>query len=270
MKRECFGCLGEFERLAQCSGCEQVYYCSEKCQKEHWPRHKFLCKKKKMENVIQKKPFQSELICYFGCHKTESGLHILISLENSIESYLGGKARFLFSVLNGSKKEVEVNMKKFAQLRLLDDMIVCINREDGPKMDEIEPESQFIAQLDWNDNPKVSVLNGVDVEDARFLQRLKQNEFLSAECTYSIPLEYRYEREFMHDCKCMHLKWIDGDDTEYTTIDIEFDQKEAALFYAKFVPGSKMIRDKKSKYPTWSSVVEKKSMEPPSEEEWQS
>ncbi|CAH3139736.1 unnamed protein product, partial [Porites lobata] len=40
------GCL-KFDRhtqLLQCSGCQSVRYCSVRCQKAHWPKHKVLCK----------------------------------------------------------------------------------------------------------------------------------------------------------------------------------------------------------------------------------
>ena len=37
---------GEIERkkMLLCSGCKQVYYCSRRCQKDHWPKHKDSCK----------------------------------------------------------------------------------------------------------------------------------------------------------------------------------------------------------------------------------
>ena len=31
-------------QLLQCSGCQSVWYCSVRCQKAHWPKHKVLCK----------------------------------------------------------------------------------------------------------------------------------------------------------------------------------------------------------------------------------
>ena len=43
---QCSGCL-EFDcrkQLLQCSACQSVRYCSEHCQKVHWPKHKVLCK----------------------------------------------------------------------------------------------------------------------------------------------------------------------------------------------------------------------------------
>ncbi|CAH3182832.1 unnamed protein product [Porites lobata] len=43
---QCSGCL-TFDchtQLLQCSGCQSVRYCSVRCQKAHWPKHKVLCK----------------------------------------------------------------------------------------------------------------------------------------------------------------------------------------------------------------------------------
>ena len=31
-------------QLLQCSSCQSVRYCSVRCQKTHWPKHKVLCK----------------------------------------------------------------------------------------------------------------------------------------------------------------------------------------------------------------------------------
>lgn len=39
MSRDCF-----FNPLKRCSGCEKAFYHSEKCQKEHWKKHKSRCR----------------------------------------------------------------------------------------------------------------------------------------------------------------------------------------------------------------------------------
>ena len=41
----CFGCKQDFpkKRVKNCSGCRQVQYCSVKCAKDNWPKHKKCC-----------------------------------------------------------------------------------------------------------------------------------------------------------------------------------------------------------------------------------
>eukprot|EP01083_Nonionella_stella_P023428 64810_1 len=42
---KCYECCTEFdEQRFKCSGCMKVYYCSTKCQKSNWKKHKFDCK----------------------------------------------------------------------------------------------------------------------------------------------------------------------------------------------------------------------------------
>lgn len=41
----CCGCLlpATQQKLVRCSKCKQVFYCSRRCQKSHWPYHKREC-----------------------------------------------------------------------------------------------------------------------------------------------------------------------------------------------------------------------------------
>lgn len=36
--------------FSKCGGCNQIYYCSEKCQKTHWKKHKKKCKRSRQQN----------------------------------------------------------------------------------------------------------------------------------------------------------------------------------------------------------------------------
>eukprot|EP00122_Pirum_gemmata_P007709 Pgem_evm1s7086 len=38
-------CTNLVTAFSSCSGCQTVHYCSKKCQKDHWPFHKKVCKK---------------------------------------------------------------------------------------------------------------------------------------------------------------------------------------------------------------------------------
>ena len=46
-KRTCSNCKKSGTGFPKCSGCKRVYYCSRKCQKADWKRHKKVCKTKK-------------------------------------------------------------------------------------------------------------------------------------------------------------------------------------------------------------------------------
>merc|ERR1712008_144399 len=41
---ECWNCGGKFLQLKTCSGCAVAKYCSSDCQKQHWKKHKTICK----------------------------------------------------------------------------------------------------------------------------------------------------------------------------------------------------------------------------------
>ncbi|KAK0468592.1 hypothetical protein IW261DRAFT_1573686 [Armillaria novae-zelandiae] len=44
----CFSCPNAGERqYPRCVGCSTTYYCSQQCQKAHWPQHKAMCKERK-------------------------------------------------------------------------------------------------------------------------------------------------------------------------------------------------------------------------------
>ena len=39
----CVNCGRKGVSLKQCSKCQSVHYCSQKCQRTHWMKHKQLC-----------------------------------------------------------------------------------------------------------------------------------------------------------------------------------------------------------------------------------
>lgn len=41
---ECDNCFKEYQRLKRCSGCKSAWYCSKRCQVEHWKIHKEVCR----------------------------------------------------------------------------------------------------------------------------------------------------------------------------------------------------------------------------------
>ncbi|KAK0439524.1 uncharacterized protein EV420DRAFT_1316130 [Desarmillaria tabescens] len=44
----CLNCPSAGEKqYSRCAGCSTTYYCSQQCQKAHWPQHKSMCKERK-------------------------------------------------------------------------------------------------------------------------------------------------------------------------------------------------------------------------------
>mmetsp|Transcript_44449 Transcript_44449/g.48108 ORF Transcript_44449/g.48108 Transcript_44449/m.48108 type:complete len:225 (+) Transcript_44449:43-717(+) len=60
----CFGCKKEFlkEELLRCKRCDYAQYCSKKCSKKHWARHKEFCRK----FVVSPAPKPESLSSSFG------------------------------------------------------------------------------------------------------------------------------------------------------------------------------------------------------------
>ena len=57
---KCDNCGAEFEKVGKCKSCKVAKYCSVKCQKEDWSRHKKVCEKntkllKKILNKLNKR-----------------------------------------------------------------------------------------------------------------------------------------------------------------------------------------------------------------------
>jgi hypothetical protein len=66
--RTCGQCQKEEESMKRCSGCGTVYYCSSKCQKDHWKLHKPNCKKSPDQEEVTSGPgFVEE--CIRNCKK---------------------------------------------------------------------------------------------------------------------------------------------------------------------------------------------------------
>ena len=55
---------GDEIKLKRCNACYLVRYCSVKCQKDHWPKHKKECKKRAAElrdEILFKQPESTHL-----------------------------------------------------------------------------------------------------------------------------------------------------------------------------------------------------------------
>ncbi|EPT00593.1 hypothetical protein FOMPIDRAFT_1049625 [Fomitopsis schrenkii] len=71
--------------LLACSGCKLVYYCSKKCQKAHWRRHKLWCRSNVKAGSSQHssvgapkdEPQSGDL------NKTEQSLHVEVKITAS-------------------------------------------------------------------------------------------------------------------------------------------------------------------------------------------
>jgi hypothetical protein len=56
MQRECDVCGARGDRatkLLKCDGCKSVLYCSEACQRAHWPEHKRVCRRPQRNNAAE-------------------------------------------------------------------------------------------------------------------------------------------------------------------------------------------------------------------------
>jgi hypothetical protein len=49
--RQCAKCGSSSIEMPRCSGCFAVFYCSKKCQREHWPDHKDACRARQAERA---------------------------------------------------------------------------------------------------------------------------------------------------------------------------------------------------------------------------
>merc|ERR1740123_459144 len=54
--KECGYCAQQSEKAKRCAGCKSIFYCSVKCQAEHWKfGHKKVCKSKSSTKVVKAK-----------------------------------------------------------------------------------------------------------------------------------------------------------------------------------------------------------------------
>ena len=136
----CANCgIGEGEdgnKLKICNGCNSVRYCSIKCQKEHRPYHKKVCKQRAAElrdELLFKQPESTHLgdcpICYLplpidrknliimsccckflcrGCHRA--------NMRREVEGQLNRTCLFCRSKSNLSEEECKRNLRKRVQL----------------------------------------------------------------------------------------------------------------------------------------------------------
>lgn len=70
-KWKCTGC--GIESNYWCGVC-RFAYCSQKCQKQHWPAHKIMCAKWKWQRL-------SKFIAYFKSHESKRHLSISLSVD---------------------------------------------------------------------------------------------------------------------------------------------------------------------------------------------
>merc|ERR1719347_2575139 len=56
-KKKCFFCWKNSEeaKLHRCSGCMKVRYCSTRCQKDDWERHRDVCRQEKNKETASEK-----------------------------------------------------------------------------------------------------------------------------------------------------------------------------------------------------------------------
>ena len=92
------GC--EYIGFHRCTGCRQLYYCSQECQRAHWPQHKSTCQtirrikdfqKQRLENA-KDGPFQQSISQECGlvdATRFKRPAEESLSIGDGIDEYLG-------------------------------------------------------------------------------------------------------------------------------------------------------------------------------------
>ena len=120
-------------KLKMCNACKSVRYCSVKCQKEHWPKHKKSCKKRAAElrdELLFKQPESNHLgdcpICFLPLPIEDEGSEIFCCCCNYacygcvyVYSKLGGEASskcpFCRKSAYLSDEQITANLEKRAE-----------------------------------------------------------------------------------------------------------------------------------------------------------
>lgn len=89
--RNCNQTEQKLENFKLCSGCRCVFYCSEKCQKEDWKKHKIMCNIKVEKNY--------ELVNFLTTKFDETNLYLQIIALEAIKFYKQNKDKTVDNIV---------------------------------------------------------------------------------------------------------------------------------------------------------------------------
>jgi hypothetical protein len=200
-------------------------------------------------------------------------------MDHTAETYLPATCRFFISILNESKEDLTVDCEDFVTLDVGEYKIKpkTFKKEDPPVIElpeDHKPEddiivesemSQMITQLKLNETSKLFSIRGILCDEIIKKLVLKPNDYVTCEMCFSILMEYRYESDFLKECKKMYFV-LTG--KELISFESGFDAMEITEFYKGFVPGYTMAMEKGKKYPTWKGTEVSRPIQQMTEEEW--
>ena len=82
--------------MLQCSRCKSILYCSENCQRQHWPKHRNLCKTiEMMKKLEQEANYVAPVYQVYPSHlspRQHTRVAQLVGNKCSINCHLDGQA----------------------------------------------------------------------------------------------------------------------------------------------------------------------------------
>ena len=111
-------CLCKKKSMQRCSACNETYYCSQACQKEHWKIHKKDCKELQEFNRSRKSQKNLSSENFQSIHETFESLETLEAAVRECSSQSNINGLLLNSMLCGSASQVQYLIDKGADVNI--------------------------------------------------------------------------------------------------------------------------------------------------------